>query len=160
MIVVADASPIHYLVLIDAADLLHRLYERVLVPEAVAEELKQVAAPEPVRAWMAQPPQWCEIRSDPPSDPAVDPLLDPGERAAITLALSVSAERLLIDDWEGRVAAVRHRLLVTGTLGILAEAHRARVLDFEAALARLSQTNFYLSQELLDHLRQRLSDEI
>ena len=48
-------------------------------------------------------------------------------------------------------------LLVTGTLGVLAEAHRAGLLNFEAALARLRQTNFYLSAELVDRVRKRLS---
>jgi predicted nucleic acid-binding protein len=46
---------------------------------------------------------------------------------------------------------------VTGTLGVLAEAHRAGLLNFEAALARLRQTNFYLSAELVDRIRKRLS---
>jgi hypothetical protein len=39
----------------------------------------------------------------------------------------------------------------------MAEAHRAGLLDFEAAMARLRQTNFYLSAELVDHIRRRLS---
>lgn len=36
MIVVADAGPLHYLVLIGAVDVLPTLYSRVLVPETVA----------------------------------------------------------------------------------------------------------------------------
>ena len=81
-------------------------------------------------------------RPDPPSDPALQ-FLDPGERAAITLALSLDADRLLIDEWEGRAEAERRHLFVTGTLGIPAEAHQQGLLDFEAALTRLRQTNFY-----------------
>jgi predicted nucleic acid-binding protein len=109
-----------------------------------------------VRTWIAQPPEWFEIRPGPPPDIALQ-FLDPGERAAIALALSLDAGRLLIDEWEGRAEAVRRHLLVTGTLGVMAEAHRVGVLDFEAALARLSQTNFYLSAELVDRIRRRLS---
>ena len=41
------------------------------------------------------------LQPDPVSDPTLDETLDPGERAAIALALSTSADRLLIDDWEG-----------------------------------------------------------
>jgi predicted nucleic acid-binding protein len=159
VIVVADASPIHYLVLIEVIDLLYPLYARVLVPQTVAEELMQKEAPEAVQAWIARPPEWCEVQPDPPSDPALAEFLDPGERAAIALALSISADRLLIDDWEGRVEAQRRDLRITGTLGVLAEAHRQHLLDFEAALERLSQTNFYLSAKLIDHLRQSLSDQ-
>jgi uncharacterized protein len=103
-------------------------------------------------------PEWCEILPDPPPDPAFR-LLDPGERAAIALALSVHADRLLIDEWSGRAEAERRHLLVTGTLGVLAEAHLHHLLDFETALARLRQTNFYISAELVDDIRRRLSTE-
>ena len=156
MIVVADTGPIHYLVLIAAVEVLKPLYSRVLVPQTVALELQGAGAPDAVRAWIKQPPEWCEIRPDPPPDLTLQ-FLDPGERAAITLALSLDAGRLPIDEWEGRAEAERRHLLVTGTLGVMAEAHRARLLDFEAVLALLSQTNFYFSMELVDRIRRRLS---
>jgi predicted nucleic acid-binding protein len=156
MIVVADAGPLHYLVLIEAVQVLSPLYSHVLVPQAVAGELQGVGTPEAVRTWIAQPPEWCEICPNPPSDPTLQ-FLDPGESAAITLALSVNVDRLLIDDWDGRAAAEHRHLNVTGTLGILAEAHQQHLVDFEAALARLRQTNFYLSEKLVDRVRQRLS---
>jgi len=39
MIVVADSSPLHYLVLIQAANILPTLYARVLAPQMVIDEL-------------------------------------------------------------------------------------------------------------------------
>lgn len=136
--------------------MLKPLYSRVLVPQTVAGELQEANTPTAVRAWIAQPPVWCEIRPDPPSDPSLG-FLDPGERAAITLALSLDAERLLIDEWDGRAEAERRHLVVTGTLGVMADAHLAGLADFEPALIRLRQTNFYLSPDLVDRVRQRLS---
>src|SRR6185437_318524 len=115
MIVVADAGPVQYLVRIAAIDVLPPLYQRVLVPESVARELQQNNTPAAVRAWIAQPPAWCEVRPDPPADPTLA-FLDPGERAAIALALVLRTDRLLIDDWDGRTEAKRRRLRVTGTL--------------------------------------------
>lgn len=38
-VVVADTSPIIYLVLIESIDLLRRLYRRVVIPEEVLREL-------------------------------------------------------------------------------------------------------------------------
>jgi predicted nucleic acid-binding protein len=78
VIVVADASPLRYLVVIGAVDVLKTLFTRVLVP-------------------------------------------------------------------------------LTGTLGVLADAHLAALLDFETALAGLRATNFYISEEVIEGLRQRLS---
>lgn len=73
------------------------------------------------------------------------------------MALSSDANRLRIDDWDGRAEAARRRLLVTGTLVVLVEAHRAGLLEFETALTRLRQTNFYFSAELIERVRQGLS---
>lgn len=156
MIVAADTGPLHYLILIEAIHILPSLYGRVLVPQTVIGELNKAETPNFVRIWATQPPRWCEILPDVPPDPTLE-FLDPGERAAITLALLFRADRLLIDDWEGRVAATRRSLFVIGTLGILIEAHKQGLLDFEATLARLLQTNFYLSTELINRIRQELS---
>lgn len=157
MSVVSDASPLNYLIMIGAVDVLVPLYGRVFVPHTVVAELGQSAAPDAVRAWMAQRPGWLDVSQEAPqSDPTLA-LLDPGERAAITLALSLGAERLLIDEWEGRAEAVRRGLAVTGTLGILAAAHQRGLLDLEVALARLERTSFYMSKDLLEFVRRRLS---
>lgn len=155
MIVVADAGPLNYLLLIEAANVLEPLYGRVLVPNAVAVELQDMGSPPIVRTWIAKPPEWREIHSDPLPHPSLHDL-GPGERAAIALALSLNADRLLIDERAGRAEAERRRIRVTGTLGVLAEAHAQGLVDFDAALARLRQTNFYLSPTLIDHIHRRL----
>jgi predicted nucleic acid-binding protein len=84
--------------------------------------------------------------------------LDPGERAAIALALALNADRLLIDDKAGRVEAEGRNLFVTGTLGVLAEAHHHRLLDFEASLVRLRETSLYMSAALVERVRSELSN--
>ena len=65
MIVVADAGPLHYLILIGAVDVLGPLYNRVVLPEAVAQELRYQRAPAAVRAWISSLPGWAEIRPVP-----------------------------------------------------------------------------------------------
>jgi predicted nucleic acid-binding protein len=40
MIVIADTGPLHYLVRIGAVEVLQPLYTRVIVPQAIVEELK------------------------------------------------------------------------------------------------------------------------
>jgi hypothetical protein len=64
MIVVADAGPIHYLVLIEAVAVLEPLYARVLVPESVALELRSPNTPPIARDWICAPPSYCEIPPD------------------------------------------------------------------------------------------------
>ena len=84
MVVVADTTPINYLVLIGQIELLSSLYNRVLIPPAVLAELRHPLAPQPVRAWANNPPQWLQMRS--PSSILILSQLDPGEMEAIALA--------------------------------------------------------------------------
>ena len=73
------------------------------------------------------------------------------------LAQAVHADRILIDDLAGRAEAMRRRLRVTGTLGVLIDAHWSGLLVFEQALALLRQTNMYLSDDVIAVARQQLS---
>ena len=58
MIVIADATPLRYLILIEAIDILPPLYARILIPPIVADELQRPRIPLPVRQWMARAPTW------------------------------------------------------------------------------------------------------
>ena len=61
MLVVADTTPLRYLILIAHADVLHTLYGRVLIPQAVYDELQHARTPPAVHTWLAQLPQWLEF---------------------------------------------------------------------------------------------------
>ncbi len=51
MIVVADTSPINYLILIGDIELLEHLFKQVFIPQGVIDELHHERAPVPVREW-------------------------------------------------------------------------------------------------------------
>ncbi|MGB7282685.1 MAG: hypothetical protein WBE13_10520 [Candidatus Acidiferrum sp.] len=55
-VVVADATPLHYLILIGAIEILPRLFEKIHIPIEIREELSRSASPAAVRTWMQQPP--------------------------------------------------------------------------------------------------------
>jgi predicted nucleic acid-binding protein len=159
MIVIGDTAPLNYLMLIDRVDILPQLYDRVLIPLAVWEELQRPETPEAVLAWVAQPPPWLEIRpAEKSPDPAVQNL-GAGEREAIALAEELHAERLIMDDRAARRVATQRNLTVIGTLGVLVEAVERGLTDFSDAMARLQQTSFYVSPEVLNHLLQRYSEK-
>lgn len=56
MIVVADTSPLNYLVLIDEIDLLPALFGRVLLPQAAFHELQHAKTPPKVQQWIVHLP--------------------------------------------------------------------------------------------------------
>ena len=92
MIVIADSTPLHYLLLIDQTDLLPRLFDRVMIPPAVFAELQHADTPAAVKSWIADPPTWLQVRAlSAIPDPALD-YLDAGKRDAITLAQELRAD--------------------------------------------------------------------
>ena len=152
-LVVADTGPLNYLLLIDAIELLPKLFEKVFAPAAVRAELLDPEAPAIVRAWAAQPPEWLDVR--PVSSVIDDPAwraLDAGEREALALARMLSAELVLMDDRAGVAVALRQGLAVTGTLGVLDLAARRGLIDLAAAFTRLRTTNFRYRSEIMDAL--------
>ena len=150
MIVVSNTSPLNYLVLIDAQDVLPALYKRVLIPSEVGDELRAPGTPEKVRNWFNDAPPWLEVRTAP--EHSVPRNIHAGEAAAIALAKSVNAPLLLIDNELAYEYAMKEGLRVTRTLGVLRDAAVERVLDLQVAFSKLKQTNFRAPSHLYDHI--------
>lgn len=156
--VVADTSPLHYLVLVQAINILPALFRHVLIPEEVHRELLHVKTPAAVRSWAADPPAWLEIVRVDWTVPRTIPDLDAGETATILLAEQHGPDTfLLMDDLKGRREATKRGLPSTGTLGVLRAASRAGLLRLREVMPRLRQTNFYVSEELVQAL---LAEEV
>jgi predicted nucleic acid-binding protein len=152
-VVISDTSPLHYLILIGHAEVLPALYAEVLIPETVANELRQAATPESVRHWIANPPTWLHVVPlTTPLTPMLLADLDPGEHDAILLAVQVKADLIIMDEREGVEEARRLGLIVTGTLGVLDRAAERGLIDLASALANLRKTNFRVDPSLLEQL--------
>jgi predicted nucleic acid-binding protein len=156
-LVVSDASPINYLILIGAEHILPRMFSKIILPRLVCEsELQHPDAPPAVRSWALNLPSWAEVR-----DPAAIPLLelDPGETHAIALALECKCP-VLLDERQARKIAVSQGLQILGTIGLLEEASSRGLIQLPEALERLSHTNARISGAIIRealaryHLRQ------
>jgi predicted nucleic acid-binding protein len=160
-VVVADTGPLNYLTLIDAIDLLPKLFDRIFVPAAVYDELTDDGTPAVVRAWIAQVPTWLEVKPNPDSsgDNAEARVLDDGERAAIALAGIIGADLILMDDRDGVAFARAKGFAVTGTLGVLDLAAQRGLIDLAQAFTRLKATSFHYPQGLLDALLARRQED-
>jgi predicted nucleic acid-binding protein len=150
LLVVADTSPIRYLVEIGHIGLLPQLFGRVLIPVAVYDELRHPSAPSPVHAWVNSLPGWLEVLPVAASDDPAFRSLDEGERSALTLGMTLGADLILIDDRRGAAVALQKGFQITGTLGVLTRSAQRGLLDLADALARLKRTNFHYRQELFD----------
>ena len=144
---------------IDQIDLLVRLFEQIVIPLVVADELRHPSAPTAVQAWINHPPDWLNVS---PVTDVGDPILnspDPGERAAIALGLSLKADLILVDDRKGASVALNQGFEITGTLGVLDLAARRHLINLRDALDRLKRTNFRYRQEILEELLSQQESE-
>lgn len=150
-LIVSDASPLHYLALIQEAHILPLLFGRVIIPQKVFDELQQPNTPGAVKAFAASLPSWLEIQNiTTPIDASLSHL-DRGEQEAITLAIEIQAETLLIDETKGRRAAKSHGLKTIGTLAILLDGATAGHCDLEKSFEKLRQTNFRATETLYQY---------
>jgi len=150
MIVISDTTPINYLILIDCIDLLSTLYGRVVIPQAVFNELQAESVPQEVKAWIAALPHWVEVHAllSPPDASLAH--LDIGEQEAIALAKELDADLLIIDESEGRNEARRQGVRFIGTLRVLYDAAGLGLCDLPEAYNRLRQTSFRVSEKIME----------
>jgi predicted nucleic acid-binding protein len=157
VIVVADTTPLNYLLRMGLISLLENLYGHVYLPKAVADEIRHPRAPAEVRFWANNLPAWVTV-AEAQKTVDVDLLgLDLGEREAIVLVSQLNAELLLVDDMPARVAAERRGIQIAGTLGILRDSANAGRIGFEEKLAELLQLGFRTTPIVLKQIRAGLT---
>lgn len=156
IVVVADTSPLNYLIQIDSDHVLPALYEQVLVPRGVVEELGHPSSVAAVRAWLTRTPSWLVVRDVVEAVDTRLARLGAGERQAIQLAMRERADLLLMDEKLGVSIARQQGLAVTGTLGVLIQAAKRGLIDIEQTLIDLQATDFRCSRSVLDEARRRV----
>ena len=155
MIVVSDTTPLNYLILIGSVEVLPAIFGRVYAPSAVIAELSHVRSPQVVRAWASNTPEWLTVQDPAHLDASLK--LDAGETAAISLALELKADRVLIDERKGYKAVLQRGLKPASTLGVIEEASYRGLLDFEGAIERLEkETTFHISEEVLEEFKRQV----
>ena len=156
---VVNASPLILLGKANHLGLLGALADQVVVPKAVVDEvgakpdgatLLQVIAEDPAYTLVANEVAPLEILSWD---------LGAGETQVITNAQSHGAERVVIDDLEGRRCAKATGLKIIGTLGIVGRAKTMGLIDqAEPVVRRLRETGLYASDELVRRLLKEVGE--
>ena len=157
MIVVSNTSPLTNLAAIQQFNLLHDLYQEIHIPHAVWTELNANGQSWPGRAEVAGS-DWI-IHHAVTNAALVKALrlhLDQGEAEAITLAIELDSDAVLMDETEGRRIAKHYGLPVIGVLGVLIEAKHKNLI--EAVLPQVDllrdAAGFYLSNAVVEKIRQ------
>ncbi|WP_008310583.1 DUF3368 domain-containing protein [Leptolyngbya sp. PCC 6406] len=161
MIIVSDTSPINNLAAINHLHLLHHLYGKVLIPEAVYQELTDPNFPV-AGATEVQTFSWIQTRaiSDRTLVEALSNELDIGEAEAIALAVEMKADQVLIDERRGRLVAGRLNLHYTGILGVLVEAKsKGLIVEVKPLLgALINEAGFWIAEPLYNSVLQLVNE--
>lgn len=141
MLVVSDTSPLTALLQIGQADLLPTLFDQVIIPPTVRDELLR---------FHESLPGFLVVKAiqDQSAVEALNQELDLGEAEAIVLAEESHADCVLMDEKRGRTVAKRRGLNVVGLLGVLLKAKKTgRISSMEWLIGELeSRAGFYVSE--------------
>lgn len=130
-------------------DLLQKLYQRIIVPQAVADELKaggdQGEDVPNIREY-----EWLKVRSvRVPEMIKLITDLGAGEAQVLALAIEEPGSLVILDDRLAREVARLRSLRITGTAGVLLKAkHEGHILAVAPLLDRLMQLDFRLSDAM------------
>jgi predicted nucleic acid-binding protein len=141
-------------------DLLRRLYQRVIVPDAVVREVIESGAGR-VGAAEVQSATWIEcITLKSPPEPLLASELGSGEAEVISLAHSQKARLVLIDERRARrIAEQAYSLRVKGSAGILVSAKRFKFIPaVRPLLESMASQGYFLSERLIERACQEVGE--
>ena len=153
MLVVSNTSPISNLVLIHHLDFLRDQFARVWIPEAVKREIANIPDPTAkASVETALQEGWLQsgLIENIQLAAVLERELDRGEAEAITLAIEMKADFLLIDERDGRAIARQAGLRVRGVLGVLLRAKATgRISSIKTEIEALrSRAGFFVAPQL------------
>jgi predicted nucleic acid-binding protein len=160
--VVSDSSPLITLARIGELELLRSFFGEVIIPVEVYDEITVSGQGLPgsdhvrsagwIRLWPNREIPSYQLET-------VCAGLGAGERAAITLALFVSADLILLDDKKARFAARKAGLKMAGCVGLLeAGFRRGQIADLRAVYDRLIEQGIRIEESLLRESLRRSYD--
>lgn len=144
--VIVDTSVLIALEKINLLDVLCKIYDEIILPEAVISEFGTIT----IECYST-----ARVES-----PLVRLFIDninigKGESEAIAWAKETGM-KLLLDDLKARKVAETLDLTITGTIGVLLKAEEMGIIDSAHAKAHeLKEKGFYVSNELLDELSRK-----
>ena len=154
MSIVVNSTPLISLAIIDKLELLPKIFDAVLVPRAVHEEVVLNGTGKGGYNELAQA-KWLQIFDveNTHLKRSIMIELDEGEAEVITLAKEREINRVCIDEFAGRKYAKLLGLDVIGTLGLLLIAkNRGYVNKIKPLLDELIVYNRYIAQGLYNEV--------
>ena len=148
---IVNSSPLIALAKVGQIQLFSDLFDEVIIPSGVAEEIEQGPEDDPARIWLRDyGTKWIqEVGRINPIIMAWD--LGRGESEVISMAYENSKYGVIIDDRAARNCAFSMGIKVLGTIGIILLAKRRKMINqVSSVLDELCRVGFRVSPKLFD----------
>jgi len=156
---VVNASPIILLSKIEYHHLLIRLSDQIVVPEAVAEEIRNGSAGDPARRFLDS--RGFHVVAEPPEPDILAWDLGAGETAVLSHARTNPGWRVVIDVGMARRCARSFSIPVIGTPGVIIRARRAGLIEAAVpVLKALLAYDYRIDEEVIRLALQNTVGEI
>jgi uncharacterized protein len=157
MNVISNTTPFISLASIGKLNLLKEIYKKIIIPEAVIEEIEQGGE---IYVSNLRLSDWVHII---PNINGIDDnllfQLDYGERQVIINAIKMENSIVLIDDKIARNIAEYLGIKVKGTLGVLVEAKKRLLIpSFKNDAEKMKSNGIRFSQRLIDEIAMNLKE--
>jgi len=157
--IISNTTPILSLLKINKLILLEKLYERIIIPTAVYNEIEK--GKEKPYYLDLKLIDWIEIRDIKNLDSKDYFLdLDEGEAEVIILAREQNTDLVIMDEIMGRRIAKQFNLTVTGTIGVLLKAkEKGFVSSIKELLTELQEKGTWLNSKLISKALELANEE-
>ena len=158
--IISNASPLIALSNIGQLELLEELFQKIIIPKAVYQEVVKEGKGRPGAVEVKKAVnKWIEVKEVKNSDEVktLRALLDYGEAEVIVLAQEVKADLLILDNREPRLFAKHLGFKLIGTIGVLILAYEKGFLKNPIEkIFELREKGFYISDRLLREIVKQL----
>lgn len=157
MTIISNTSPLLYLAKLGKLGLLKSLFRKIVIAEEVYREVvvrgKQQGFIDALAVEQAINDKWVEVKKVSYLEARVRHTseLDAGELETIQLAQELKASMVLIDDAPARIIAESLNLVVKGTLYVIIETYKKKLMnkaETKDLLSQLISLGFRLSAEI------------
>ncbi len=156
---ITDSSPLIVLLKSDLDYILPQLFEEIIVPEAVWQEI--IAGREVDIAKQKLPfLSWLKQDSATDSSEIIEGFnLGQGETAVLSLALTMPESQVILDDFAARQCAKSLNIPFLGTGGVLILAkQRGLISSVSEALTIVQKKGLWISDDIIELLKQKAGE--
>ncbi|NQV19074.1 MAG: DUF3368 domain-containing protein [Armatimonadetes bacterium] len=148
MIIIADSSPLISFAILNNLEMLDNIFDEIYVPVAVYNELTNFKKPYSLKLKEYLKNKVATVKNTDLVKFLTNEI-DLGESEAIALALEKKIQDILIDDFRGRKIAELNGLFPIGTVGVLLQAKKQKLIkEIKPLLDLLIQNDIRIGKPL------------